>query len=161
MGEKVSMKVQSQGASDLKYTSRYDTISCWKIAVSWKMMTCRTLWAKYLCLHGSYAPEHQVCLLCKSVTVGRCAPRDTVHFELQEIQRRCMRPLLHVQVFGFTSPHCNLLTVASFIHNTPASSGPLHMLIGDRSQQEGPWWNKQPDLTMQNSVRRRRRVDGK
>lgn len=67
-------------------------------------MTCRMLWAKYLCLSGSYAPEHQVCLLCKFVTLGRCAHRGTVHSELQEIQRRCMRPPLHVQMLDSLQP---------------------------------------------------------
>lgn len=121
-------------------------------------MTCRTLWAKYPCLSGSYAPEHQVCLLCKSVTLGRCAHRGTVHSELQEIQRRCMRPPLHVQMLDFTAT-CSQWRALSTAHLHPP--GLLHVSIGDRSQQEGPWWNKQPDLTMQNAVRIRGRVGGK
>lgn len=75
-------------------------------------------------------------------------------------QHYSMCPPLHVQVLDFTCQHCNLLTEASFVHGTRASSVPLHVSTGDRSQQEGPPWNEPPDLAMQDAVRSRR-VDGK
>lgn len=121
-------------------------------------MTCRTLWAKYLCLSAHMLWNIKYKYLCLCLYPGNpcevCSPR---HGRLQA--ERHVRLLachstpfhapisVHVLLLDFACAYCNLLTVASFLDGTPA-----HASIGDRSQQEGPWWNNQPDLAMQDAV---------
>lgn len=112
-------------------------------------MTCRTLWAKYLCLSAHMLWNIEYLCLYPRDPCEVCSPR---HGRAAHVQaERHVRPLachstpfhaptsVHVLLLDSTSAHSNLLTVASFLDGTAA-----HASIGDRSQQEGPWCNNQP-----------------